>query len=58
MGRRGDIIATIHHAMKARECEVLPSDYTIYDPGEAEARPIVGRIAARGLSDSRSTASI
>jgi type IV secretory pathway VirD2 relaxase len=51
MGRRGDIIATIHHEMKARELGVSPNDYAIYDPGAAEAQPIVGRIAARGLSD-------
>jgi type IV secretory pathway VirD2 relaxase len=51
MGRRGDIIATIHHAMKARKAGLSPSDYAIYDPGGAEARPIVGRVAARGLSD-------
>jgi len=51
MGRRGDIIATIHHEMKARELGVSPGDYAIYDPAEAQARPIVGRIAARGLSD-------
>jgi type IV secretory pathway VirD2 relaxase len=51
MGKRGDIIATIHHEMKARELGVSPSDYAIYDPGEAQAQPIVGRIAARRLSD-------
>jgi type IV secretory pathway VirD2 relaxase len=51
MGKRGDIIATIHHEMKARELGVSPSDYAIYDSDEAQARPIVGRIAARGLSD-------
>jgi len=51
MGRRGDIIATIHHAMKASELGLSPSDYAIYDPGQPDARPIVGRIAARGLSD-------
>jgi type IV secretory pathway VirD2 relaxase len=51
MGRRGDIIATIHHEIKTRELGVSRSDYAIYDPAEPEARPIVGRIAARGLSD-------
>jgi hypothetical protein len=51
MGRRGDIIATIHHEMRARKLGVSPNDYAIYDPGETQARPIVGRIAARGLSD-------
>jgi hypothetical protein len=50
MGMRGDIIATIHHEMKARELGVSPGDYAIYS-GEAQARPIVGRVAARGLSD-------
>jgi len=53
MGKRGDIIATIHHEMKARKTGISPSVYAIYDPGEAEARPIVGRVAARGLSDER-----
>jgi type IV secretory pathway VirD2 relaxase len=51
MGRRGDIIGTIHQEMKARELGLSPSDYAIYDPGEREVRPIVGRVAARGLSD-------
>jgi hypothetical protein len=51
MGRRGDIIATIHHEMKARELALSPSDYAIYDPAEVEVRPIVGHIAVRGLSD-------
>lgn len=52
MGRRGDIIATIHHELKARELGVSPSDYAIYDPAEAEG-PIVGRIAVRALSDAQ-----
>ena len=51
MGKRSDIIATIHHAMKARQIGPPPSDYAVYDPGEAQARPIVGRIAMGGLSD-------
>jgi type IV secretory pathway VirD2 relaxase len=53
MGKRGDMIATIHHEMKARQRGISPGNYAIYDPGEAEVRPIVGRIAARGLSDDR-----
>jgi type IV secretory pathway VirD2 relaxase len=53
MGNRGDIIATIHHEMKARKAGLSPSDYAIYDPGEAQARPIVGLIAARSLTDER-----
>lgn len=51
MGTRGDIIATIHHEMKTRDLGISPSDYAIYDPAGPHVQPIVGRIAARGLSD-------
>ncbi|MBW4332390.1 DUF3363 domain-containing protein, partial [Stakelama sp. CBK3Z-3] len=49
MGRRGDIIATMHETLKARSPEVSPRDYAIYDP--AEAKPLVGRVVTRGLAD-------
>jgi hypothetical protein len=51
MGMRGDIIATLEREVRARELAASPADYAIYDPARAEAQPIVGRIAARGLSD-------
>jgi type IV secretory pathway VirD2 relaxase len=51
MGKRGDIIATLDREIRARELAASPADYAIYDPARPEARPIVGRIAARGLSD-------
>jgi hypothetical protein len=51
MGKRGDIIATLDREVRARELAVVPADYAIYDPARADAQPIVGRIAARGLSD-------
>jgi len=51
MGKRGDIIATLDREVRARELAALPSDYAIYDSARADAPPIVGRIAARGLSD-------
>ena len=51
MGKRGDIIATLDREVRARELATAPSDYAIYDPARSDARPIVGRIAARGLSD-------
>jgi type IV secretory pathway VirD2 relaxase len=51
MGKRGDIIATLDREVRARELGTAPSDYAIYDPARSDARPIVGRIAARGLSD-------
>lgn len=51
MGKRGDIIATLDREVRVRELAASPSDYSIYDPVRADARPIVGRIAARGMSD-------
>ncbi|MET3711741.1 type IV secretory pathway VirD2 relaxase [Sphingomonas trueperi] len=49
MGRRGDIIATMHAQLKERAPEVHPQHYAIYDP--AEGKPLVGRILATGLAD-------
>jgi type IV secretory pathway VirD2 relaxase len=51
MGKRGDIIATLDREVRARELAAAPADYAIYDPGRRDAHPIVGRVAARGLSD-------
>jgi len=51
MGKRGDIIATLDREVRARELAAGPADYAIYDPARAEAQPIIGRIAVRGLSD-------
>jgi type IV secretory pathway VirD2 relaxase len=51
MGKRGDIIATLDREVRARELAALPADYAIYDSARTDAQPIVGRIAARGLSD-------
>lgn len=48
MGKRGDIIATMHERLKARP-ELAPHEYAIFDPGKDRA--IVGRVQARGLSD-------
>ncbi|WP_232496206.1 relaxase/mobilization nuclease RlxS [Novosphingobium kaempferiae] len=48
MGRRGDIIATMHEQLRSRP-EVRPQDYAIYD--RSENLPIVGKVLARGLSD-------
>lgn len=49
MGRRGDIIATMHDTMRRRAPEVSPQDYAIYDP--AQGKPLVGRVVATGLAD-------
>jgi type IV secretory pathway VirD2 relaxase len=51
MGKRGDIIATLNREVRTRELAASPADYAIYDPAATNAQPIVGRIAARGLSD-------
>src|SRR5258705_6412743 len=51
MGKGGDFIAALDREVRARELAAGPADYAIYDPARAEAKPIIGRIAVRGLSD-------
>jgi hypothetical protein len=51
MGKRGDIIATLDRQVRARELAATPADYAISDPARPAVQPIVGRVAARGLSD-------
>jgi type IV secretory pathway VirD2 relaxase len=51
MGERGDIIKTMHREMTGKGVARAASDYVIYDPAGAQARQIVGRLVARGLSD-------
>lgn len=51
MGERGDIIKTMHREMAAQDLARAPADMIIHDPGADGARPIVGRVVARGLSD-------
>jgi len=50
MGERGDIIKTLHKAMK-RGPQRAALDYAIYDPTDARAKPLAGRLVERGLSD-------
>jgi len=47
MGRRGDIIATMHRELKERQ--VNPQDYAIYEPSKGQT--LVGEVIAQGLSD-------
>ena len=49
MGERGDIIKTMHRAMTERGMARAATECVIDDP--AQARSIVGRVVARGLSD-------
>jgi len=51
MGERGDIIRTMQRAFTARGQSPALADQAIYDPGIADARPLVGRVIERGLSD-------
>jgi len=51
MGERGDIIKTMHREMTEKGVTRAASDYVIYDPAGTQARHIVGRVVARGLSD-------
>src|SRR3546814_92751 len=50
MGERGDIIRTMQRAYAARRNAPALADQVIYDPTAADARPLVGRVVARGLS--------
>jgi type IV secretory pathway VirD2 relaxase len=51
MGRRGDIIATLHQRLAQERSAVPPADYAIYDPTDQQHRVLVGRVLATGLSD-------
>ena len=51
MGERGDIIKTMHHEMAREGLARGGADYAIYDPAEPDARRLIGRVVARGLSD-------
>lgn len=51
MGERGDIIRTMQREFARAAVERVPADRVIYDPVAPEARPLVGRVLARGLAD-------
>ncbi len=51
MGEKGDIIKTMHREMAERDIVHSHQDYAIYDPTYGHAKPITGRVIARGLSD-------
>jgi type IV secretory pathway VirD2 relaxase len=51
MGERGDIIRTMQRAFTARGRAPALADQAIYEPAAADARPLVGRVLERGLSD-------
>jgi type IV secretory pathway VirD2 relaxase len=51
VGERGDIIRTMQRAYAGRGSVPALADQSIYDPAAPDARPIVGRVIQRGLSD-------
>ncbi len=51
MGERGDIILALQRAYAARGDAPALADQVIYNPAALDARPIVGRVLERGLSD-------
>ena len=51
MGRRGDIVRTMNHALRVAMQPRAPQDQAIYDPDAPDARPVVGRLVASGLAD-------
>lgn len=51
MGERGDIIRTMQREMTVRAREVAPADRRVHDGDAPLAKPLVGRLVARGLAD-------
>ncbi|TWB77195.1 type IV secretory pathway VirD2 relaxase [Nitrospirillum amazonense] len=51
LGKRGDIVKTMHREMAARDQARAPADLVIHSPVSPQAAPITGRIVARGLAD-------
>lgn len=51
MGERGDIQKTLYRVLSAGGVERAASDQVIYQPTAPDARLLVGRLVARGLSD-------
>ena len=51
MGERDDIIRTMQRAYTARGNAPALADQVIYDPTAPDARPLIGRVVERGLSD-------
>jgi type IV secretory pathway VirD2 relaxase len=51
MGERGDIIKTMHREMANKDIVRSPGDYVIHDPSDTNAKPVTGRVVARGLAD-------
>jgi type IV secretory pathway VirD2 relaxase len=50
LGKRNDIIATMHRAMREAKIDRSACSFAIFD-SDAATRPVIGRVAAVGLTD-------
>jgi type IV secretory pathway VirD2 relaxase len=50
LGKHNDIIATMHRAMREAKIDRPGVSFAVFD-GEASGRPVIGRVAAIGLTD-------
>jgi type IV secretory pathway VirD2 relaxase len=50
LGQRNDIIATMHRAVREAKIDRRGVTFAIFD-GESATRPVIGRVAALGLTD-------
>jgi type IV secretory pathway VirD2 relaxase len=50
LGQRNDIIATMHRAMREAKIDRPAGSFAIFD-SETSTRPVIGRVAAVGLTD-------
>ena len=51
LGERGDIIRTLHRAIKGEGLDRGARDYAVYDPAAMAGRSLVGRVIELGLTD-------
>jgi type IV secretory pathway VirD2 relaxase len=50
LGKKNDIIATMHRAMREAKIDRPGASFAVFD-GEASKSPVIGRVAAIGLTD-------
>ena len=51
MGERGDIIKAMHRAMSQTGYDRLMTSASLFDPGDPNAKALIGKIIAQGVAD-------